>query len=67
MTSRSADADATAYLKRILTSAVYDVVAETPLDPAPGLSTRLGHQVLLKREDLHPVFSFKIRGGRAPW
>ena len=62
MTSRSADADATAYLKRILTSAVYDVVAETPLDPAPGLSTRLGHQVLLKREDLHPVFSFKIRG-----
>ncbi|MFV0463281.1 MAG: threonine ammonia-lyase, biosynthetic [Nostocoides sp.] len=54
--------DATAYLKRILTARVYDVVHETPLDPAPGLSARLGHTVLLKREDLQPVFSFKVRG-----
>lgn len=55
-------ADATAYLKRILTSRVYDVVEETPLDPAPALSSRLGVDVLLKREDLQPVFSFKVRG-----
>ncbi len=54
--------EATAYLKRILTSRVYDVVDETPLDPAPLLSARLGATVLLKREDLQPVFSFKIRG-----
>ncbi len=54
--------DATAYLKRILTTRVYDVVGETPLEAAPGLSERLGHTVLLKREDLQPVFSFKIRG-----
>ncbi|MBK6871206.1 MAG: threonine ammonia-lyase, biosynthetic [Kineosporiaceae bacterium] len=53
---------ATDYLKRILTSRVYDVVDETPLDAAPLLSDRLGNTVLLKREDLQPVFSFKIRG-----
>ncbi len=52
----------TDYLKRILTARVYDVVDETPLDPAPALSARTGNQVLLKREDLQPVFSFKIRG-----
>ena len=50
------------YLERILTSRVYDVAIETPLDPAPGLSRRLDNIVLLKREDLQPVFSFKIRG-----
>jgi threonine dehydratase len=55
-------ADATEYLKRILTSRVYDVVEETPLEPAALLSQRLGNEVLLKREDLQPVFSFKIRG-----
>lgn len=55
-------ADATDYLKRILTSRVYDVVDETPLERAPRLSERLGNQLLLKREDLQPVFSFKIRG-----
>jgi threonine dehydratase len=54
--------DATDYLKRILTARVYDVVDETPLDPAPVLSARLANDVLLKREDLQPVFSFKIRG-----
>ncbi len=50
------------YLKRILTSHVYDVAIETPLDPLPKLAARLGHDVWLKREDLQPVFSFKLRG-----
>lgn len=50
-------------LERILKARVYDVVAETPLDPAPKLSAELGNTILLKREDAHPgVFSFKIRG-----
>ena len=52
----------TRLLHDILTSRVYDVARETPLDPAPGLSRRLGNRVLLKREDLQPVFSFKLRG-----
>ncbi|WP_122606292.1 pyridoxal-phosphate dependent enzyme, partial [Pseudomonas viridiflava] len=50
------------YVKKILTSRVYDVAIETPLHGARQLSERLGNQVLLKREDLQPVFSFKIRG-----
>ena len=50
------------YLQRILSARVYDVAIETPLDPAPNLSQRLGHRVLIKREDLQPVFSFKLRG-----
>ena len=50
------------YLERILKSRVYDVVSESPLELAPALSKRLGHRLLLKREDLHPVFSFKLRG-----
>jgi threonine dehydratase len=50
------------YVKKILTSRVYDVAVETPLQPARQLSERLGNKVLLKREDLQPVFSFKIRG-----
>lgn len=50
------------YIKRILSARVYDVAEETPLDPARFLSHRLGNQVLLKREDLQPVYSFKIRG-----
>ena len=49
-------------LREILTSRVYEVAKETPLDPAPRLSGRLGNTVLLKREDLQPIFSFKIRG-----
>ncbi|MEM1333626.1 MAG: threonine ammonia-lyase, biosynthetic [Actinomycetota bacterium] len=53
------DAD---YLRRILTARVYDVAIESPLDPAPDLSERTGNRVLLKREDLQPVFSFKLRG-----
>jgi threonine dehydratase len=50
------------YLQRILRARVYDVAIESPLDPAPNLSARLGNTVLLKREDLQPVFSFKLRG-----
>jgi threonine dehydratase len=50
------------YLERILSARVYDVAVETPLEPAPGLSARTGNRVLLKREDLQPVFSFKLRG-----
>jgi threonine dehydratase len=46
----------------VLTSHVYDVARETPLEPAPRLSRRLGAAVLLKREDLQPIFSFKLRG-----
>lgn len=49
-------------LRRIMTARVYDVAEETPLDPMRRLSERLGRPVLLKREDLQPVFSFKIRG-----
>jgi threonine dehydratase len=50
------------YLERILKAKVYDVAIESPLDAAPRLSRRLGNDVFLKREDLQPVFSFKIRG-----
>ena len=50
------------YLQRILAARVYDVAIETPLDLASNLSKRLGCRVLLKREDLQPVFSFKLRG-----
>ncbi|PQE04256.1 threonine dehydratase protein [Rutstroemia sp. NJR-2017a BVV2] len=50
------------YLRLILTSRVYEVVEETPLTPATNLSNRLECNVLLKREDLQPVFSFKLRG-----
>lgn len=50
------------YLKKILQSHVYGIAKETPLDEAPLLSRRVGNRVLLKREDLQPVFSFKLRG-----
>ncbi|KAJ5175242.1 uncharacterized protein N7482_001119 [Penicillium canariense] len=50
------------YLRMILTSRVYDVIEETPLHHAINLSNRLESRVLLKREDLLPVFSFKLRG-----
>ncbi len=49
-------------LRLILTSRVYEAAVETPLEEAPGLSADLGNRVLLKREDLQPVFSFKLRG-----
>ena len=50
------------YVERILKAKVYDVAVETPLDAAPRLSRRLENRIFFKREDLQPVFSFKIRG-----
>jgi len=50
------------YIEKILKARVYDVARETPLEEANGLGTRLQNRVLLKREDLQPVFSFKLRG-----
>lgn len=50
------------YVERILKARVYDVARESSLDSAPRLSRRLSNNVLLKREDLQPVFSFKVRG-----
>ena len=50
------------YLRKILTSRVYDVAIESPLERAPGLSRRTGNTLLLKREDMQSVFSFKLRG-----
>ena len=50
------------YLQRVLRASVYDVAIESPLEAAPRLSRRVGNDVLFKREDLQPVFSFKLRG-----
>lgn len=52
----------TDYLKKILTARVYDVAIESPLEPAPNLSKRTKNHILLKREDMQSVFSFKLRG-----
>jgi len=52
----------TDYLKKILTSRVYDVAIETPLELAPALSRRLNNQIFFKRQDMQSVFSFKLRG-----
>ena len=49
-------------LRLILNSRVYDVAQETPLEPAVRLSRRLRNEILLKREDLQPIFSYKLRG-----
>lgn len=50
------------YLERILTAQVYDVAVESPLEFAPSLSERMHNRLLLKREDMQQVFSFKLRG-----
>lgn len=50
------------YLEKILTARVYDVAVETPLEIAPSLSARMHNTLLLKREDMQQVFSFKLRG-----
>jgi|DEB19_MinimDraft_3_1074340.scaffolds.fasta_scaffold00298_10 threonine dehydratase len=50
------------YIERISNARVYDVAIESPLERATRLSRRLGNDILLKREDLQPVFSFKLRG-----
>ena len=49
-------------IKQIMTSKVYEAAVETPLEESAILSQALGNRVLLKREDLQPVFSFKLRG-----
>lgn len=59
---RSAYRCADGYLERILNARVYEVASETPLEVACGLSRRIGNTVLLKREDMQSVFSFKVRG-----
>ncbi len=50
------------YLSKIKNSLVYDVAKVTPLELQPNLSKRIQNTVLLKREDMQPVFSFKLRG-----
>jgi threonine dehydratase len=50
------------FVKQVENARVYDVAIESPLEHAPNLSARLGNRVLFKREDLQPVFSFKLRG-----
>lgn len=60
--SRPARIPLSGYLQKILTAKVYDVAEETALEVARSLSKRLSNQVLLKREDSQPVFSFKLRG-----
>ncbi len=50
------------FIEKVLTARVYDVAIESPLDPLKSLSARLNNTILLKREDLQPVHSFKIRG-----
>lgn len=50
------------YLQKILTARVYEVAKETPLELLPSLSSQVKNDILLKREDLQPVFSFKLRG-----
>ncbi|WP_276195107.1 threonine ammonia-lyase, biosynthetic [Halomonas halocynthiae] len=51
-----------ATVKKILKAHVYEAAHETPISPAPFLSRRFKNQILIKREDLQPVYSFKIRG-----
>ncbi|CDF95591.1 MULTISPECIES: threonine ammonia-lyase, biosynthetic [unclassified Pseudomonas] len=50
------------YVKKIFAAPVYELAVRTPLQAAPALSEALGNRILLKREDLQPTFSFKIRG-----
>ena len=52
----------TPYVRAILQATVYDVAVRTPLEPAVKLSKRFNNDIRIKREDLQPVFSFKLRG-----
>jgi len=61
-TANTAAAQFPDYLEKILNARVYDVAIETPLEIAPNLSARSGNRIWLKREDMQPVFSFKLRG-----
>ncbi|KAJ3224232.1 hypothetical protein HDU81_008658 [Chytriomyces hyalinus] len=56
------DAPELDYLQMILNARVYDVASETPLQLASKLSAKVGNKIYLKREDMQPIFSFKIRG-----
>ncbi|TPX43755.1 threonine ammonia-lyase [Chytriomyces confervae] len=56
------DAPELDYLQMILNARVYDVASETPLQLASKLSAKVGNKIFLKREDMQPIFSFKIRG-----
>ena len=58
----TASYDKNTYLEKILTARVYDVAHESSLELAPNLSKRMNNRVLLKREDMQQVFSFKLRG-----
>ncbi len=49
-------------VRKILSARVYEVAQNTPLDRMERLSARLNANVLLKREDLQPIHSFKVRG-----
>ncbi|MCX2778194.1 threonine ammonia-lyase, biosynthetic [Microbulbifer thermotolerans] len=60
--SATAAAMPKSYIKRILDARIYDVATETPLEQMRQLSYRFNNRILLKREDLQPVFSFKVRG-----
>jgi len=51
-----------AYVEKIRNARVYDVAIESPLEPARNLTSRLKNRIWFKREDLQPVFSFKLRG-----
>lgn len=53
------------YLRAVLRAPVYEVAEHTPLEPMPAISARVGHPVLVKREDRQQVHSFKIRGAYA--
>ncbi len=53
------------YLNHIRSAPVYNVAIKSPLEFAPAISAKIGNQVYLKREDLQPVFSFKLRGAYA--
>ncbi|MEM7500756.1 MAG: threonine ammonia-lyase, biosynthetic [Pseudomonadota bacterium] len=50
------------YLDKIRSADVYSLAIESPIEAAPNLSARLSNSILLKREDLQPIFSFKLRG-----
>ena len=62
----STQPDAGEYLRKILLSPVYEVAKVTPLQVLKKISDRLGNHVVLKREDLQPVHSFKLRGATTP-
>ena len=61
MTKDAVSPNLDSLVRQVLTSRVYEVSKETPLDPANKLSRRLRNNIKLKREDLQPIFSFKIR------